>query len=64
MGRLGIPLDRSIYLQNYGHMGQIDTLLSLKLARDAGRIKPGDVCVLMAAGIGYVWNAMCVRYQA
>lgn len=63
MGRLRIPLDRSIYLQNYGHMGQIDTLLSLKLARDAGRFKDGDVCVLMAAGIGYVWNAMCLRYR-
>lgn len=63
LGRLGIPLERSIYLQNYGHIGQIDPLLSLKLARDQGRLKDGDVCVLMAAGIGYVWNAMCVRYR-
>jgi 3-oxoacyl-[acyl-carrier-protein] synthase-3 len=64
LGRLGIELSRSIYLQNYGHMGQVDPLLSLKLARDAGRIKDGDVCVLMTAGIGYVWNAMCVQYRA
>jgi 3-oxoacyl-[acyl-carrier-protein] synthase-3 len=63
LGRLGIPLERSIYLQNYGHIGQVDNLLSLKLARDQGRLKDGDVCVLMAAGIGYVWNAMCVRYR-
>ena len=42
----------------------MDPLLSLKLARDAGRLKDGDTCVLMAAGIGYVWNAMCVRYRA
>lgn len=63
LGRLGIPLERSIYLQDYGHIGQIDPLLSLKLARDAGRLKDGDVCVLMTAGIGYVWNAMCVRYR-
>ena len=63
LGRLGIPLERSIYLSDYGHIGQIDTLLSLKLARDAGRLRDGDVCVLMAAGIGYVWNAMCVRYR-
>ena len=63
MGRLGIPLERCIYLQNYGHIGQVDPLLSLKLARDEGRLKDGDVCVLMAAGIGYVWNAMCVRYR-
>ena len=63
LGRLGIPLERSIYLQNYGHIGQVDPLLSLKLARDQGRLEDGDVCVLMAAGIGYVWNAMCVRYR-
>ena len=64
LGRLRIPVERSIYLQNYGHIGQVDTLLSLKLARDQGRLKDGDTCVLMAAGIGYVWNAMCVRYRA
>lgn len=63
LGRLGIPLERSIYLQDYGHLGQIDPLLSLKLARDQGRFRDGDICVLMAAGVGYVWNAMCVRYR-
>jgi 3-oxoacyl-[acyl-carrier-protein] synthase III len=63
MGRLGIPLDRCIYLQNYGHMGQVDPILSLKLAREQGRFKDGDVCVMMTAGIGYVWNAMCLRYR-
>jgi 3-oxoacyl-[acyl-carrier-protein] synthase-3 len=61
--RLGIPLDRCIYLQRYGHTGQVDPLLSLKLARDQGRLKDGDICVMMAAGIGYVWNAMCLRYR-
>lgn len=64
LGRLGIPLERSIYLSEYGHTGQVDPLLSLKLARDQGRLRDGDVCVLMAAGVGYVWNALCVRYRA
>lgn len=63
LARLGIPEERSIYLQDYGHIGQVDPLLSLKLARDEGRLKHGDVCVLMAAGVGYVWNALCVRYR-
>lgn len=63
LGRLGIPLERSIYLQDYGHIGQVDPLLSLMLARDQGRFEDGDVGVLMTAGIGYVWNAMCVRYR-
>ena len=63
LARLGIPAERSIYLEDYGHIGQVDPLLSLKLARDQGRLKHGDVCVLMAAGVGYVWNALCVRYR-
>ncbi|MDE2149715.1 MAG: 3-oxoacyl-ACP synthase [Gammaproteobacteria bacterium] len=60
--RLGIPPERSIDLSHFGHLGQIDPLLSLKLARDQGRLVAGDVAVLVAAGIGYVWNAICVRY--
>ncbi|MFP5304739.1 MAG: 3-oxoacyl-ACP synthase [Gammaproteobacteria bacterium] len=63
LARLDIAPERSIYLSDYGHVGQIDPLLSLKLARDAGRLRDGDVCLLLAAGIGYVWNAMCVRYR-
>lgn len=62
LARVKVPLERSIYLSDYGHLGQIDPLLSLKLARDQGRLKSGDVCVLAAAGIGYVWNAICVKY--
>ncbi|HZP13947.1 MAG TPA: 3-oxoacyl-ACP synthase [Nevskiaceae bacterium] len=62
--RIGVPGDRSIYLSDYGHIGQVDVLLSLKLAREEGRFADGDVCVLAAAGIGYVWNAICVRYRA
>lgn len=59
--RAGVPLSRSIYLSDYGHIGQIDPLLSLKLARDQGMLKNGDIAILCAAGIGYVWNALCVR---
>ncbi len=61
--RIGVPPERSIYLSDYGHIGQVDVLLSLKLARDQGRLKDGDICVLAAAGIGYVWNALCLRYR-
>ncbi|MES2884569.1 MAG: 3-oxoacyl-ACP synthase [Pseudomonadota bacterium] len=59
--RIGVSPERSIYLEDYGHVGQIDPLLSLKLARDAGRLKTGDTVILSAAGIGYVWNALCLR---
>ena len=44
-------------------MGQIDPLLSLKLGRERGLVRDGALCVLAAAGIGYVWNALCLRYR-
>ncbi len=59
---LGLSPEHSIYLSDYGHLGQVDQLLSLKLARDAGRLQRGDLVVLVAAGVGYVWNALCLRW--
>lgn len=59
---LGLDEARSIYLEDVGHLGQVDQLLSLERARDAGRLREGDLAVLVAAGVGYVWNAMAIRW--
>lgn len=59
---LGLPAERSIYLDEYGHIGQVDAFLSLSLARQAGKLKKGDLVVVVAAGVGYVWNAVCIRW--
>jgi 3-oxoacyl-[acyl-carrier-protein] synthase III len=59
---LGIDPERSIYLEDYGHVGQVDQILSLELAAQAGRLREGDLVVLVAAGVGYVWNALCLRW--
>lgn len=63
LGLLDVPAERSTYLDHYGHIGQVDQLLSLILARDAGRLAHGDLAVLVAAGVGYVWNALCLRWH-
>lgn len=60
---LNLPAERSTYLENYGHIGQVDQILSLVLAREGQRIRHGDLAVLVAAGIGYVWNALCLRWH-
>ena len=60
---LGIPRERSIYLADYGHMGQVDQVLSLQLAAADGRLPAGGLAVLVAAGIGYVWNAICLEWS-
>lgn len=59
---LGLTPDQTTYLEDYGHMGQIDQILSLAIGLDQGKIKDGTVAVLLAAGIGYVWASTCIRW--
>jgi 3-oxoacyl-[acyl-carrier-protein] synthase III len=59
---LGIDEARSVYLADYGHLGQVDQMLSLELAAQAGMLRRGDLVVLVAAGVGYVWNAITLRW--
>lgn len=59
---LGLREDQSIYLENYGHVGQIDQILSLKLALESGQVKDGTVVAMIAAGIGYTWAANVIRW--
>jgi 3-oxoacyl-[acyl-carrier-protein] synthase-3 len=62
LGELGLNEDQTIYLENYGHIGQIDQILSIHLAHEQNKIKPGDNICLLAAGIGYVWASSIVRW--
>ena len=59
---LGLNEDQTIYLERYGHIGQIDQILSLKLALEQGKVKEGDVAVMIAAGIGYTWAANVIQW--
>lgn len=59
---LGLSEDQTIYLEEYGHLGQIDQILSLQLALDQGKVKDGDLVVMIAAGIGYTWAANVIQW--
>lgn len=59
---LGITEEQSIYLQDYGHMGQVDQILSLHLALEQGKVKDGTVISMIAAGIGYAWAANVIKW--
>ncbi len=59
---LGLTKDQSIYLENYGHLGQIDQILSLHLALEKGLINDGTVISMIAAGIGYAWGANVIKW--
>ncbi len=62
LSELGLKQEQSIYLQEYGHIGQIDQILSLQLALEEGRIHDGEIVTLVSAGIGYVWGAITIRW--
>ena len=53
---------QSIYLEDYGHIGQIDQILSLHLALKSGQVSDGTVICMVAAGIGYVWAANIIKW--
>ena len=59
---LGLTEDQSIYLENYGHIGQIDQILGLKLALEQGKVKDGSTLCMIAAGIGYTWAANVIQW--
>jgi len=59
---LGIPGDRTIYLDDTGHMSGVDPILGLDRAWRTGRLAAGDVVLLLAAGTGYTWAAACLRW--
>lgn len=62
LAEFGLNPEQSIYLENYGHIGQIDQILSLHLALQTGQVKDGSVVCMLAAGIGYVWAANVIKW--
>lgn len=59
---LGLTENQTTYLENYGHVGQVDQILSLVLGLQQGKIKDGTLVNMIAAGIGYVWASTCIRW--
>lgn len=58
----GLTEEQSIYLDDYGHIGQIDQILSLHLALEQGKVRDGSILCMIAAGIGYVWAANIIKW--
>lgn len=59
---LGLSAEQSIYLEHYGHIGQIDQILSLQLALEQNKIQQGGIVTLVSAGIGYAWGAITIKW--
>jgi 3-oxoacyl-[acyl-carrier-protein] synthase III len=62
LNRLGLNEEQSVYLGHIGHTGEQDAMFGIREGLAAGRLKDGDLMVIVAAGIGYVWAAGAVLW--
>jgi len=56
------PNTQTTYLEEIGHNGQNDGIISLEYGIKSGKIQNGDIVVLAAAGIGWAWNAGVIKW--
>jgi 3-oxoacyl-[acyl-carrier-protein] synthase-3 len=54
--------DNSFVLEEYGHCQSADAFISLTEGEKKGRLKKGEIAVLLGAGTGYTWAATAVRW--
>jgi 3-oxoacyl-[acyl-carrier-protein] synthase-3 len=61
--RLNLPLDRVFMnLDKYGNTSAATIPVALDEANKAGRLKKGDVILLVAFGGGFTWASSVVRW--
>ncbi|MDM7324900.1 MAG: 3-oxoacyl-ACP synthase [Thermus sp.] len=60
---LGLREEQSVYLEHFGHLGQLDPILSLKLSWEKGLLRDGSLVALAAAGVGYFYGAAVLRLE-
>jgi 3-oxoacyl-[acyl-carrier-protein] synthase-3 len=56
------PYKQSIYLDDIGHNGQNDIIISIERGVNEGKIFPDNIVAFAAAGIGWAWNAGVIRW--
>lgn len=59
---VGLSPEQSVYLQDHGHVQSVDQVLTIELGLQQGKIKAGDLLLLVGAGTGYTWSAVAVRW--
>ncbi len=62
LGELGLTEQQSFYLEDFGHIGQFDPILSIEKGLEVGRLKAGDLVVMASAGVSYAWGAQAIRW--
>jgi len=63
--RLEIPLERFVInIDRFGNTSAASIPLALDEAHTAGRIRPGDLVLLVAFGAGLTWGATLIKWHA
>jgi 3-oxoacyl-[acyl-carrier-protein] synthase-3 len=62
LNEYGLTEENSFILQDYGHCQSADAFISIVEGIENGRLKEGDVTVLLGAGTGYTWAATTVLW--
>lgn len=63
ISKLGIPLEKvAVNIQKYGNTSAASIPLALDEAVRSGKIKRGDLVMLVAVGAGLVWGVALVRW--
>ncbi|GHV44500.1 3-oxoacyl-[acyl-carrier-protein] synthase 3 protein 2 [Synergistales bacterium] len=60
--RFSLTEENSYLLDEFGHCQSADTFVSLKEGARVGRLKDGDLAVIVSAGTGYTWAATAIRW--
>lgn len=62
LGEFGMTDEQSFILKNFGHVQSADAYISVYEGLKLGKIKAGDLVVMLGAGTGYSWAATAVRW--
>ncbi len=61
--QLRIPMEKVfVNIQKYANTSAATCIIALDEARKSGRIKPGDVTILVAFGAGLTWGGVAIRW--
>jgi 3-oxoacyl-[acyl-carrier-protein] synthase-3 len=62
LGHFDLTEANSFILEDYGHCQSADAYIALSEAAKLGRLKDGDLAIMLGAGTGYTWAATAVRW--
>jgi 3-oxoacyl-[acyl-carrier-protein] synthase-3 len=61
--RLGLKENQSQYNHTYEQAGDQEGIINIIEGEQQGKLNDGDLMIIVAAGVGYVWGAACETWE-